>query len=137
LLLQSGYSYTIYSSLEAVIEQQKQAYYLALRKTQSSLLSETPDWQPWVLFFLNALRKQQLNLQQKIDQEQLLLAMLPKLSLQILELAKSRGRISIGEINTLLADANRATIKKHLAALVQQQRLQRHGTGKSTTYSLF
>jgi Fic family protein len=34
LLLRAGYAYVPYSSLEAVIEQNKQAYYLALRQTQ-------------------------------------------------------------------------------------------------------
>jgi len=36
LLLQSGYLYVPYSSLEAVIEINKEGYYLALRKTQST-----------------------------------------------------------------------------------------------------
>ncbi len=34
LLLQAGYAYVPYSSLEAVVEQNKQSYYLALRQTQ-------------------------------------------------------------------------------------------------------
>ncbi|WP_197428742.1 Fic family protein [Phnomibacter ginsenosidimutans] len=51
LLLQSGYLYTPYSSLEAVIEQQKQAYYVALRQTQNNITSASPNWQPWILFF--------------------------------------------------------------------------------------
>lgn len=33
LLLQAGYAYVPYSSLESVIEQNKEAYYLALRQT--------------------------------------------------------------------------------------------------------
>lgn len=33
LLLQAGYSYVPYSSLESVIEMNKEAYYLALRQT--------------------------------------------------------------------------------------------------------
>ena len=35
LLLQAGYAYVPYSSLESVIEQNKEAYYLALRQTQA------------------------------------------------------------------------------------------------------
>ena len=46
LLLRSGYSYVPYSSLESVIEQSKDAYYLALRRTQKTLRTATPDWQP-------------------------------------------------------------------------------------------
>jgi len=31
-------------SLESVIEQSKEAYYLALRQTQGTIRSESPDW---------------------------------------------------------------------------------------------
>src|SRR3984885_1765408 len=54
LLLQAGYAYVPYSSLENVIENNKEAYYLAFRRTQNTLHSEKTDWQPWLLFFLRA-----------------------------------------------------------------------------------
>src|ERR1700719_2414715 len=54
LLLRAGYAYVPYSSLESVIEQSKDAYYLALRRTQKTTRTRKPDWQPWVLFFLRA-----------------------------------------------------------------------------------
>ncbi|WP_458792602.1 Fic family protein [Yoonia sp. MH D7] len=37
LLLRAGYAYVTYSSLESVIEQSKEAYYLALRQTQGTI----------------------------------------------------------------------------------------------------
>src|SRR5471030_2090256 len=49
LLLQAGYAYVPYSSLESVIENSKDAYYLALRKTQITIRGESPNWQPWLL----------------------------------------------------------------------------------------
>lgn len=36
MLLRAGYAYVPYSSLESVIEQNKEAYYLALRRTQGT-----------------------------------------------------------------------------------------------------
>ncbi|MDB5034112.1 MAG: hypothetical protein JWQ98_1353 [Chlorobi bacterium] len=51
LLLQAGYAYVPYSSLESVIENSKEGYYLALRQTQGTTRSEAPDWQPWLMFF--------------------------------------------------------------------------------------
>ncbi len=48
LLLQAGYAYVPYSSLESVIEQSKEAYYLALRQTQGTIRTEAPNWQPWL-----------------------------------------------------------------------------------------
>jgi Fic family protein len=135
LLLRVGYVYVPYSSLEAVVEQSKDSYYLALRQTQGSLNTETPNWQPWFLFFLRALQQQKKRLSTKIEREKLLLGSLPELSLNILELAKSRGRIVINEIVTL-TNANRNTVKKHLENLVAAKHLQKHGTGKGTWYSI-
>ena len=53
LLLQAGYAYVPYSSLESVIEQNKQAYYVALRQTQGTIRTEEPNWQSWITFFLS------------------------------------------------------------------------------------
>src|SRR3546814_10362960 len=58
LLLRAGYSYVPYSSLESVIEQSKEGYYLALRQTQATIRADTPDWQPWTLYFLRSLQQQ-------------------------------------------------------------------------------
>jgi len=133
--LNSGYVYVPYSSLEADIEQNKQGYYLSLRKTQTSLNDNAPDWQPWVLFFLKALQLQKERLAVKMDREHLLLAQIPELSQKIIELAQTRGRITIGEIQTL-TNANRNTIKKHLENLVASKRLMKNGTGKGSWYVL-
>ena len=46
LLIRSGYSYVPYSSMESVIEQTKEAYYRALRKTQGTIRSDAPQWHP-------------------------------------------------------------------------------------------
>ena len=135
LLLSTGYTYVPYSSLEAVIENSKEAYYLALRQTQGTLKTDTPDWQPWVLFFLKALKQQKQRLEVKIEREKLLLGQLPELSLKILGLIKSRGRITISEIVTL-TDANRNTVKKHLESLVKAKHIMKHGVKKGVWYSL-
>jgi Fic family protein len=135
LLLKHGYAYVPYSSLEAVIEQSKEGYYLALRKTQGTLQAGAPDWQPWIVFFLKALQHQKRRLEARLEKEQLLMTTLPELSLKILEQLKSRGRITIREIVTL-TNANRNTVKKHLENLVQNNYLQQNGTGKGTWYSM-
>ncbi|MDZ7645606.1 MAG: Fic family protein [Woeseiaceae bacterium] len=63
LLLRAGYHYVPYCSLENVIEQSKDGYYVALRRTQGTLRNEAPDWQPWLLFFLRALQQQKARLE--------------------------------------------------------------------------
>jgi Fic family protein len=135
LLLSTGYTYVPYSSLEAVIENSKESYYWALRQTQGTLQNEKPDWQPWILFFLKALKQQKQQLEVKIEREKLLMSKLPELSLKILELAKSRGRITISEIVTLTG-ANRNTVKKHLQSLVDVNHLTKHGVSKGAWYVL-
>lgn len=135
LLMNAGYVYVPYSSLEAVIENSKDAYYLALRNTQITLQEEKPDWQPWLLFFLQALDQQMKKLELKISQEKLLMAKLPQLSLSILSIIKSRGHSSIAELVTL-TEANRNTLKKHLEHLVKSNHISKVGQGKNTTYIL-
>ena len=134
LLLRFGYAYVPYSSLESVIESSKESYYLALRQTQGTLNAEEPNWQPWIVFFLKALKQQKQKLEVKVEREKLLLGQLPELSVNILELAKSRGRITISDV-VVLTNANRNTIKKHLENLVDTRQLGKYGTGKGTWYA--
>src|SRR6202000_1842087 len=44
LLLQAGYAYVPYSSLESVIENSKEGYYLALRQTRTTAISSHPGF---------------------------------------------------------------------------------------------
>ena len=92
LLLRAGYAYVPYSSLESVIEQSKESYYLALRRTQKTTRSKKPDWQPWIMFFLRALQQHKSRLESKVDREKKILGQLPELSLRIYELTKSADR---------------------------------------------
>jgi Fic family protein len=134
LLLRAGYAFVPYSSLESVIEQSKEAYYRALRETQSTIRAE-PDWQPWLMFFLRALREQARRLAKKVEREKLVLAHLPELSLRILEQAREHGRVSIGDM-IKLTGVSRNTLKEHFRQLVEKQHLTRHGAGRGVWYSL-
>jgi len=134
-LLRTGYAYSPFSSLESVIEKNKEVYYLALRQTQGTIRTSTPDWQPWIIYFLKALQQQKRNLETKIEREKLLLTQLPALSLQIMELTKSRGRTTVMDIVSVTG-ANRNTIKKQLQTLVVKNQLRQNGVGKSTWYTL-
>lgn len=133
LLLRCGYAYVPYSSLESVIEQTKESYYIALRKTQGTIRSDAPEWEPWIIYFLRALQQQKKRLEKKIERERIMVDTLPELSVQILELAREQGRITISHV-VKITDANRNTVKKHLQALVSANYLTQHGTGKGTWY---
>lgn len=135
LLLKSGYAYVPYCSLESVIEENKEAYYMALRQTQGTIRTDAPNWQPWLLFFLRSLDKQVQRLERKIAHEKILFASLPQLSLDIVNLVKSRGRIALSEA-AALTGANPNTVKKHLQNLVKSGLLVRHGAGRGVWYAL-
>lgn len=135
LLLQAGYAYVPYSSLESVIEQNKEAYYLALRQTQGSIRSDAPNWQPWLVFFLRALSQQARRLERKVEREKLVLAKLPDLALQIVEFTREHGRITMAEA-IRLTGGNRNTLKQHFRTLVEQGHLVQQGGGRGTWYEL-
>ena len=135
LLLQAGYAYVPYSSLESVIENSKEGYYLALRQTQGTIRGPAPNWQPWLLFFLRSLDQQKRRLAAKIERERLIVAALPSLSVEIIEYVREHGRATMGQI-IRLTGASRNTLKEHLAQLVDKHHLARHGTGKGSWYAL-
>lgn len=135
LLLQAGYVYVPYSSLESVIEQSKEAYYLALRQTQGTIRTESPNWQPWVVFFLRSLAEQVRRLEKKIEREKIVLAAMPELQLRIVEFAREHGRVTIGE-TIRLTGASRNTLKQHFRALVERGVLNQHGSGRGVWYDL-
>jgi len=133
LLLRAGYAYVPYSSLESVIEQSEEGYYLSLRRTQGTIRTDTPDWNPWVEFFLRALQSQKQRLEKKMERERIMLAALPELSVRVLELAREHGRVTVAEAVSV-SGASRNTIKDHLKALVEQGHLVLHGAGRGAWY---
>jgi Fic family protein len=135
LLLRAGYAYVPYSSLESVIEQSKEAYYLALRQTQGTIRSDSPDWEPWLGFFLSALQRQMHRLRVKIERERLLMGSLPEVSAQLLDLVRDHGRLTIGDAERL-SGQNRNTLKQHFRALVADGHLSLNGAGRGAWYSL-
>ncbi|HRM67826.1 MAG TPA: DUF977 family protein [Thauera phenylacetica] len=135
LLLQAGYAYVPYSSLESVIELNKEAYYLALRQTQGTIRADAPHWQPWLAFFLRSLAEQVRRLEKKVEREKLVLASLPELSLQIVEFAREHGRVTIGDV-IRLTGASRNTLKAHFRKLVERGHLGQQGSGRGVWYEL-
>ncbi|GJL94922.1 MAG: cell division protein Fic [Hyphococcus sp.] len=137
LLLRAGYDYVPYASLESVIEENKDLYYKALRRTQTTLKGNKPDWEPWIGFFLRCLKKQKDNLARRLENESASASDendLPELSVQVLALLREHKRQTIAQ----LADAtgaNRNTLKVRLRELVDAGIIKRHGKARATWYS--
>lgn len=141
LLLRAGYTYVPYASLESVVEENKDLYYAALRKTQGTIKQSRqsgqsqPDWESWIIFFLRCLKKQKDNLAAKLERERLLAQALPQLSVEILNLLREHERLTISELEKLTG-ANKNTLKVRLRELTQSQHIARHGHARATWYTL-
>lgn len=143
LLLQLGYSYVPYSSFERVIEENKDSYYLALRRGQTELeeantkakvKTKPGGVNDWLMFFLKSMQKQKVTLEAKMKDE-LAATKMPRLSVQIIELIKSRGVTSLGEAAAVLG-ANRNTVKVHFRNLVADGYLEKEGVGRGIRYRI-
>ena len=136
LLLRSGYEYVPYASLESIVEENKDLYYKALRRTQTTLKNDDPDWEPWLGFSLRCLKKQKANLAIKVEQEKTASdSSLPLLSVQVLKLLGEHERLTIAQM-VEFTGANQNTMKVRLRELVNEERIQRHGKARATWYRL-
>lgn len=133
LLLKAGYSYVPYTSLESIIERNKDSYYLALRRTQGTLDKEAPDWLPWLSFFLRSLKAQKDHLAAKMVDNRGWES-LPADSVKILEHLKDNGRITMKQAEEL-THTPRATLKLRITQLLEDGHIQRHGQGRGTWYT--
>ncbi len=134
LLLQAGYVYTPYVSLESIVEKNKDSYYAALRKSQVTIRTEAYNVEPWVAFFLKTLVSHKNRLLQKVETEKAL-EVISELSASILTLIKSRGKLTLSEA-ALALDKNKRTVKDHISKLVKDKHLKMNGIGKATFYTL-
>jgi Fic family protein len=138
MLLRAGYTYASYTSLESVIEHNKEAYYLALRRTQASF-REAVDWEPWMLYFLRALKSQISRLRGRLAEPSAAVAAsgipddLSPLAGQLLKRLEARGSLSVAEAADALG-ANRHTLKDKFTELVKKGYAKLHGKGRGAHY---
>ena len=134
LLLKTGYSYIPYTSLESIVEKSRDAYYLSLQRTQTTLRDDVIDWLPWLRFFLNALKRQKDHL---IEKTRMLgeYTELPFESMLIMQYVASHHRITISDAEKIIKTIARPTIKNRFSQLVEQGLLMRHGKARGAWYS--
>jgi len=142
LLLRAKYAHASFSSLESVIEHNKEAYYLALRRTQTSFRTETADWEPWIQFFLRAMKQQVERLQERLptknesEQTEPIISLpdnLSPLAGKLYELLRQRRTLSVAEASDALG-ANRNTLKGKFAELVKGGYAELRGKGRGAHY---
>lgn len=135
MLLQAGYTYVPYSSLDSIIELNKEEYYLALRQTQGTIKTENQNWQPWLIFFIRSLQQQKRRLSIKIEREKIVIESLPELSIKIIDYARDQGRVTMSDM-VRTTGTSKNTLKEHFRSLVNKKLLIQHGGGRSTWYVL-
>jgi Fic family protein len=134
LLLQAGYSYVPYVSLDEIIEQTKVDYYLALRATQRNHGTDHEDIKPWVDYFLTALTEQAERARKIMDEDQPE-KLLSEKQKGIFELFMEDKAMGVAEVVALLGGKiERETIKQSLSRLVKLRLLERVGQGRGTRY---
>jgi Fic family protein len=136
LLLKLGYNYIQYSSLERVIEDNKDLYYKNLRECQKTLDAKKIKFENWILFFLKSLKKQKDSLEKKVKIEKILQENFGELHLEILKILKNHNRLAVSEIQKLTG-ANRSTLKGKLKELVEMKKIKSLGKGRGVVYEIF
>jgi Fic family protein len=134
LLLQSGYDYVPYSSLERIIEENKTQYYAALRTSQVAMRDVAADFGEWLIFFLRALRAQKASLESKLEVETSMLH-LSGVQEQIVDFVRTSGRGTSTNIGEKLGVPYR-TVRYHLDILVGRHILEAHGEKKGRYYTI-
>ncbi len=89
------------------------------------------------MFFLKTLQKQKIRLEYKIEHANTSVQTnldLPEISAKIMEVFETKDRATISELSELTG-TNINTIKKHLANLVENNYLTKHGKTRGAWYT--
>lgn len=134
LLLQTGYAYVPYASLEAVIEDNKVRYYGALRTTQTAMVRDASQYGDWLGFFLGAMKAQQRRLEVRLQAAVASVGM-PETHQRLLEAVRQHGPQTSRHLAHRL-DMSERTARYHLSNLVKLGRLQATKRTAGRLYSL-
>jgi Fic family protein len=131
LLLKNGYKWIQYVSFEHEIESRKTEYYRVLRNCQAQRPNE--EVTEWIRFFFNALGNIQKQLMIKLESKGVETRLSPREKSILTFIANNAGCKS-GEIAKKLGIPS-PTIKRILPELINQNLIEKFGTGPGTNYS--
>ncbi len=132
MMLQNGYMYVPYVSLEEIIEEKQPEYYLSLRKTQKKHKTDNENIEPWLMFFLDCAFSQAqkaLELLKGNNPENLL----SETQRKIFNLFVSGIELSVSQIKEK-SGLPLPTIKKTVARLAEYGLVEKFGQGPATKY---
>lgn len=132
LLLQAGYAYVPYVSLEEIIEDRKESYYFSLRGAQRHHKTAREDISTWIIFLLEALVTQAEEARMLIERDDPR-RLLSERQIAVFELFEAGKELAARDI-TLQLGIPMPTVKQVLARLVALRLIKRIGLGRSTRY---
>lgn len=134
LLLQAGFDFVPYVSHEKFIEDNKDAYYLALNQSQKTLKDIEPNIAPWLLFFLEVIRDQ-AKLAISLSQQERIELLLSEKQLAIWQFILEHKETTPKEIRESLAMPI-PTVLQVLNKLLDMKKIERFGSGRGTRYKI-
>lgn len=132
LLLRAGYEYMPYVSHEKLIEDNKTDYYVALRKSQSSLRTARENITPWLEFFLTVSLEQARQAIELLSRENLEKTLSPK-QLAVWRYLETIDEATAGDIAKASGVA-RPTVSQAIDVLLRLKKIERIGQGRTTRY---
>jgi len=134
MMLQYGYTYSSYVSLEEIVEKKQSEYYLALRKTQKNHKTTNTNIEPWLMFFLDSVfiqAQKALKLLKGNSSKNLL----SDAQRKIYDLFDIDVELKVSEINNRTG-IPLPTIKQSVKRLTEYGLLEKLGQGSATRYNL-
>ncbi|MEA3449359.1 MAG: Fic family protein [Patescibacteria group bacterium] len=134
LLLKMGFDFVPYVSHEKFIENNKDAYYLALNKSQKNLKINKPNIVSWFLFFLEIVRDQ-AKMAVELSQEERIENLLSKKQFAVWQFILEKKEVTPKEIREALKMPT-PTVLQALNKLLNMKKIERLGEGRSTRYKI-
>lgn len=133
LMLKHGYPYMPYVSHEKLIEDNKADYYVALRRSQKTIKTETENITPWLEFFLKVLLEQARQALDILSRENIEILLSPK-QLIVWRYIETVSEATPGEISRA-TKVTRPTVSQAIDVLTRLKKVRRIGQGRTTRYS--
>ena len=133
LLLKNGYRWIQYVSFEHEVENRKPEYYRVLRSCQAQRPGE--DVSDWITFFFDALKNIGNQLMQKLQVAETGIESLSPRGKLVVGFVQNHPGCKSGDIARGLG-IPRMTIIRELSALIATGRIEKHGSGSGTQYTV-
>lgn len=136
LLYQNSYEVGKYISLERIVEEQKEDYYLALKKSSKSWHENKHDPFPWMMFFVSHIRRAYNELDEKVERTPLIASQGGKTDIVKKIIFSQVGLFSLRDIEKLCPSVSIQLIKKVLTELKKDKMVKLEGKGRGASWKV-